>query len=195
MANLTEKVANGQRPFIWWSEDGQQLAFASFDDQLVGTYPIRLFPQINSNHVAEIFMQRYPKAGTPNPKVTLNVVNLLDQNPIGLQVTPPKRLGNDLYLTHVHWKADNKLLVMWTTRGQNTSVITSCSKWGGRNWQCEEKLTLKSNIPTIGELATLFMDKAGDSGGLTFIRYPRPDSVSGTFYNVAVFADNVSPRP
>ncbi len=55
-----------------WSPDGQRIAFLELDQQQVPTYPI-------SNLVpteAPVDFQRYPKAGDPNPRVRVGVVDI-----------------------------------------------------------------------------------------------------------------------
>ena len=55
---------------FWWSPDSTQLAFMRFDDTPVPEFPIY---HADGQH-GELEVQRYPKAGDPNPWVRMGVV-------------------------------------------------------------------------------------------------------------------------
>lgn len=74
---------------VWFSPDGKRMAYAKFNDTVtpVMTIPVYGQPgniQFQYTHAAQI---RYPKPGTPNPIVSLHVVDL--EKSTGTQVKVP----------------------------------------------------------------------------------------------------------
>lgn len=63
---------------IWFSPQGNKLAYASFDDTKVASieYPIYGLYDDPNNIYPETASVKYPKAGKTNPEVTLYVVDL-----------------------------------------------------------------------------------------------------------------------
>ena len=77
-------------------------------------------------------MLKYPKVGTPNPKIKMFVVNLDNEQMELESVLPPNDLPNDDYIyTAVTWISDEELSVIWTNRVQNESryrKVAICSR-------------------------------------------------------------------
>ena len=77
-------------------------------------------------------MLKYPKVGTPNPKIKMFVVNLDNEQMELESVIPPNDLPNDDYIyTAVTWISDEELSVIWTNRVQNESryrKVAICSR-------------------------------------------------------------------
>ncbi|XP_052898293.1 venom dipeptidyl peptidase 4 [Anopheles moucheti] len=124
---------------IWLSTDGHLMLYTTFNDTLVqeqqfawyGTAngDINLYPQIRS--------LRYPKPGTSNPTVTLNVADLTDPKTIRMnKLTPPPILLNqEHYFTSASWVSPSEVSVVWMNRPQNLSVVTLCKS---PMWYCQE---------------------------------------------------------
>ncbi|XP_049288090.1 venom dipeptidyl peptidase 4 isoform X1 [Anopheles funestus] len=124
---------------IWLSTDGHLMLYSTFNDTLVqeqqfawyGTAngDINLYPQIRS--------LRYPKPGTSNPTVTLNVADLTDPKTIRMnKLTPPPILLNqEHYFTSASWVSPSEVSVVWMNRPQNLSVVTLCKS---PMWYCQE---------------------------------------------------------
>ncbi|MBX9623891.1 MAG: DPP IV N-terminal domain-containing protein [Gemmataceae bacterium] len=97
-----EEIFNRNGRAYWWSPDGKQLAFMRFDDAPVRKYTI--VDTIPTRGRVETIP--YPKAGDPNPLVSLGVVpadggsptflNLGDYNP------------EDIVVSRVGWLPDGK---------------------------------------------------------------------------------------
>lgn len=65
-----ELYGRGNFKGYWWSPDGQHLAFLRIDEA-----PVKQFPVIDHiPNYAEAEITNYPKAGAPNPKVTIGIV-------------------------------------------------------------------------------------------------------------------------
>ncbi|XP_055381932.1 venom dipeptidyl peptidase 4 [Condylostylus longicornis] len=117
---------------IWWSPDGEKMAFAQFVDNDVKLFKYFIYGEpsdLDSQYPEEIDI-RYPKPGTPNPNVTLYVVNL--QN-IGKEEVSLTKLGaptsivtQDHILQSVSWSSNDKVVALWENRRQNRGVIVEC---------------------------------------------------------------------
>ena len=68
----------------WWSEDGKYVAFLSTDESKVPEYPVQYFvsrpsgtnPEPGLENYPEVRKIKYPKAGAPNPTVTLHFYDI-----------------------------------------------------------------------------------------------------------------------
>lgn len=174
---------------IWWSKDGSRLAYATFDDTFVESYVITTY---SDYHVLlpTLTMQRYPKAGRANPKATLWVVSNLNQGNFRTeQVTPPKEMGTrDNYLVQVGWADRDHLIVMWTLRAQNTSMIGRCRP--DNQWKCDTFTSISSNIPVVRDSFNDLL-LLSDDAKINFIRIPRPDTLVGSYYHIGLFGEKV----
>ncbi|GAB1600683.1 dipeptidyl peptidase 4-like isoform X4 [Argonauta hians] len=125
---------------IWFSKTGKNLAFATFDDRGVRMFE---FPYYGfwEEEYPRINRIPYPKPGTPNPIVTLKIVNLQSRLQKQLNFTQEvKKYLTDYYLTNVEWMSDDYVAVSWATRAQNHSIVTLCSSRVGMcHFSTEEK--------------------------------------------------------
>ncbi|HEY9420553.1 MAG TPA: DPP IV N-terminal domain-containing protein [Thermoanaerobaculia bacterium] len=102
----------------WWSPDGSRIAFYQFDERQVGTYPLvddtPVFPEVD--------WQKYPKAGTTNPKVRIGVVELAGGRTTWMTTGDPES-----YLARVAWtpKGD-ALAIQRLNRDQNKLDLLRC---------------------------------------------------------------------
>ena len=89
-----EEIWNRLPEAFWWSPDGSRVAYYRFDERSVGMYPLLddspLYP--------EVFLQKYPKAGTTNPKVKIGVADLATGKTTWMNTG-----GNDSYLARLEW--------------------------------------------------------------------------------------------
>ncbi|RJG34621.1 DPP IV N-terminal domain-containing protein, partial [Motilimonas pumila] len=86
----------------WWSPDDKYVAVERFDEAPVG---IVTRAAIGAEGT-QIFQQRYPKAGTPNVKVALYVMDPSG----GHKVSVDLGTDADIYLARVDWSQDGKTL-------------------------------------------------------------------------------------
>jgi len=95
---------------FFFSPDSKKILFLRFDDTPVGINPIAT----DAIPFARIEQQRYPTAGTPNPKVRLHIVDLAGGD---------QRLLNtgegDQYLVRAGWTPDHRAWVQRLNRAQN----------------------------------------------------------------------------
>ena len=97
---------------LFWSPEGNQLAFYRMDQSMVEDYPV-----VNWNDVpATVNMIKYPMAGRKSHHVTLGIYNLKTQQTVYLQTGEPA----DQYLTTVTWSPDELFIyVSILNRDQN----------------------------------------------------------------------------
>lgn len=82
---------------FWWSPDSTRIAYYHFDDTPVAEYT--LLPDYRPTY-PKPRLQRYPKAGTDNPKVRIGVLDVADGDTTWLDADDPDQ---ETYLARVHW--------------------------------------------------------------------------------------------
>jgi dipeptidyl-peptidase-4 len=82
---------------FWWSPDSTRIAYYRFDDTPVAEYT--LLPDYTPVY-PEPRLQRYPKAGSDNPKVRVGVLDLAGGATTWLDAADP---DEESYLARVHW--------------------------------------------------------------------------------------------
>ncbi len=118
---------------FWWSPDSTRLVFMRFDDSPVPQFPLY---RADGRH-GELELQRYPKAGDPNPYVQIGVVAVADARLVWLDFEPKA----DHYLAFPEFTPDSKtVLVQWMNRGQDTVRLYACDpETGAKTVLHEEK--------------------------------------------------------
>ena len=108
---------------LFWSPDGQRLAFYRMDQSMVTDYP-----QVNIyTHSATYEPDKYPMAGETSHQVTVGVYDLLTKKIIYLN-TPVATEFTDapVYFTNITWSPDNKTIYMFElNRSQNDCRLVS----------------------------------------------------------------------
>ncbi|KEY72372.1 hypothetical protein S7711_01048 [Stachybotrys chartarum IBT 7711] len=101
-----EEEIFGDRYTMWFSPDARFLAFLSFNETGVGTFTIPYYmdgEELAPQYPAELDL-RYPKVGTTNPTVELNILDLetLEVSNIPIDAFAP----DDLVIGEVAWVTD-----------------------------------------------------------------------------------------
>ncbi|KAJ1527285.1 hypothetical protein ONE63_008805 [Megalurothrips usitatus] len=127
---------------VWLSPDSKYLLFASFNDSRVGELKYPWYGSLQEGtRYPKIRTLRYPKAGTPNPEVTLRLLALDGVNSGGqapVELRPPPCItsaASDYYFTAVTWLSNDSFSVVWMNRRQNLSCISVC-RWS--SWNCDD---------------------------------------------------------
>ncbi|MFQ3677372.1 MAG: DPP IV N-terminal domain-containing protein, partial [Fimbriimonadaceae bacterium] len=134
----------GVKEAMWWSPDGNRLAFYRFDESNVTqTFVIR--DQVR--FIPRLETEAYPKAGTDNPSVGLRVYHLASKTTIVLDTGFRSGLGDPdgaelaHYIYGVRWSPQgDELLFVRTNRKQNVKEFCAAD-------------------PTTGACRTLFRDE------------------------------------
>ena len=101
---------------IFWSPEGNLLAFYRMDETMVTDY---LLVDV-SERVAKLKNIKYPMAGMKSHHVTVGVYNPATQQTIYLKTGTPK----ETYLTNVTWSPDEKsIYIAEINRGQDTCKL------------------------------------------------------------------------
>ena len=101
-------ITNG----LFWSPDGQQLAFYQKDESAVHDYPLL---DINATP-GELNSIKYPMAGQASEKAKVGIFNLANRTTAFITALH----GEENYLTNLSWTPDNKyVLVAEVNRDQN----------------------------------------------------------------------------
>ncbi|XP_059183662.1 inactive dipeptidyl peptidase 10-like isoform X2 [Centropristis striata] len=131
---LYEEEVLGSHLALWWSPDGERLAFLTINDSLV---PNMVLPQFTGSSYPRGLQYPYPTAGQTNPSVKLSVVNLVGA-PHTQEIRSPDQLRHsDFYVSMVRWVGVSHLAVRWINRSQNASLLTLCDAAVG---VCQQRL-------------------------------------------------------
>lgn len=99
---------------MWWSDDSQKLVYYEINEAGMKDYVLTLD---NVKQYTRTQATRYPKAGSPNPKVSLWVYDLASGQKQKLQIAGPA----DQYLFKIRFVPNShRLLVYRSTRRQDT---------------------------------------------------------------------------
>ncbi|XP_018904753.1 venom dipeptidyl peptidase 4 isoform X2 [Bemisia tabaci] len=124
---------------MWFSPDGQKLAYASFNDTSVPVMTVPFYGAASSpkfQYPLPVNI-RYPKAGRSNPTVNLNLVTLpkASENPtaqpsLTLLPRPDDFSEHNSILSIVTWRDASNIIAIWFNRVQNSSRIMLCKAEG-----------------------------------------------------------------
>ncbi len=111
---------------FWWSPNSEMISFLRFDDSPVPEFPLY---KADGQH-GELELQRYPKAGDPNPYVKLGIANVNSSEIVWADFDEKA----DHYIAWPFWTDDNKLTVQWMNRTQdNIKIYFIDTKTGSKN--------------------------------------------------------------
>ncbi len=112
---------------LFWSPDGQRLAFYRMDQSMVTDYPQVNIPEPtwvpdSGSRIATEAPDKYPMAGETSHKVTVGVYDLNTGKTVYLKAGDP----TDRYFTNISWSPDGKTVYMFElNRDQNDCRLVS----------------------------------------------------------------------
>ena len=116
---------------LFWSPDGQRLAFYRMDQSMVTDYPqVQIPPYVTGSKIAELAPDKYPMAGTNTHVVTIGVYDLRTQKTIYLH-TPTvsyatTSLQQPCYFTNLAFSPDGQTIYLQElNRDQNDCRLVS----------------------------------------------------------------------
>ncbi|XP_055588081.1 inactive dipeptidyl peptidase 10 isoform X2 [Uranotaenia lowii] len=126
---------------LMFSPDGQYLSYLSFNVSNVHQYQYVWYG--DNEQYPSVRSIRYPKTSSPNPNVTVHVVNLSVLKLISQKmITVPASVGNDSYVGGMEWLSPVELSVTYTNREQNISHVLLCA---APNFICSEVFTERAS--------------------------------------------------
>lgn len=117
-------------PAMWFSPDGDRLAYLTFDDQSVMAH--KVFDMEPTGRMYDTGkMYPVPMAGMRGTRVKLTVANLMYARQPSLVVPVPAGLQNvptnEAVVAAVHWTQDRRLVSVWLNRQQNQAYVQACT--------------------------------------------------------------------
>ena len=112
------------RSNYFWSPDGHELAYLQMNEKQVPTYPITDWL---STH-PKVEMEKYPKAGDPNPSVRLGVIAAKGGGTKWIELTNQ----TDIYIPRFGWVRDGILWAEVLNRAQDTMDLYFVEAKSGR---------------------------------------------------------------
>jgi len=126
---------------LWWSEDGQHLAFLQTNETNVPEYPLQYFasrpsgkhPSEELENYPELDFIKYPKAGAPNPVVKLQFFDLGKKEVFSVDIKNGSA-DDDRLITEVIWAGDEQVLIRETNRESDVlkMILINVKRRSGR---------------------------------------------------------------
>ncbi|KAK8217049.1 putative dipeptidyl-aminopeptidase B [Phyllosticta paracitricarpa] len=125
-----EEVFSG-RVATWWSQDGNYIAFLRTDESQVPTYPVQYFfsrpsgaqPKEGEEDYPEVRDIKYPKAGAPNPIVSLQFYDVQKKEVFSVKIDQDFS-DLDRLITEVVWAKNEQVLIRETNRESDVLKIS-----------------------------------------------------------------------
>lgn len=219
-----EEVFSGDTAH-WWSPDGNRLVFLRFDEAAVMTYSFPIYNPTEKNGKALLYPNtvdmKYPKPGTPNPKVSVHVYDAVTGLKSSLKV-PTKRAqaetdgsdavtvdvamaqaGEEILVTEVKWLSDSTLIVRETNRvsdvGRHIVYDSNNAKKiaGESAGTIEGKVSRREMTSKTGGWITVDQDihTLLDSGSGGSTEYVDVVAVSNGYRHIAYYRDAEQAQP
>ncbi len=123
----TDDIFNGVSDWVYeeeftvtrayfWSPDSKSVAYYRFDDTKV---PVFSMNEYKDSLYPTVYSFRYPKAGEPNPEISIHIYNLEDG--VTTNIIPPHHFE---YVPRIKWTQDPRTLsIQYMNRHQDTLVL------------------------------------------------------------------------
>jgi len=165
----------GLRDAFRWSPDSRQIAFWRFDQSAVPAMPI----MNELGQYPKVATLRYPKAGEPNSRVRLGVIDLASDKRVWLDAGP----DTGQYLARMEWVGNDSLAVQRMPRKQNLVdvMLFSASSGHGRTVMTDRDSAYvdveNGDLRWIGEGQRQFLWLSDRSGWRQLFLYGRDGKV------------------
>ncbi|KAJ3208491.1 hypothetical protein HDU67_006703 [Dinochytrium kinnereticum] len=184
-----EEVLSTQEA-MWFSPDAKHLAFLKFNDTLVPEIQLQMFATKES--YPKNIRLKYPKAGSPNPVVTLHIATPAETK-ASLRVAevafPSESMypDDDRLITEVKWLSDTTLLARLMNRVQDSQRLFHVKFTEEGIWQVQmvreeehedeawfpalQPITVIPPSTAIGRMEPSYLELKEDERGYTHIAY------------------------
>ncbi|XP_015759782.1 PREDICTED: dipeptidyl peptidase 4-like [Acropora digitifera] len=155
---------------MWFSPDGHYLVFVQSNDTHVKWFPYMWYGK-DSAFYTKVKRIAYPKPGSPNPVVTIKIVDLqklppnVTDTPNSKVLLPPAEFrAVEHYYTNVAWASNSSVMIWWLNRVQNKSIasickVTSASCTENQNLQVKNGWVDIKSYLSSSDKATTFLTK------------------------------------
>ncbi len=131
-----ENILNGEVDWVYaeelsvrsnyfWSPDSKEIAFLQMNEKQVPTYPITDWLPTHP----KVEMEKYPKAGDPNPAVRIGVVAAKGGKVKWISLTS----DSDIYIPRFGWVRDGVLWALVLNRAQDTMDLYFVDSKSGKS--------------------------------------------------------------
>lgn len=147
----------GKEFTLWWSPDSSYLAYLRFNETGVPEYQVPLYTASNKSAYPENLTIRYPKAGSPNPIVSLHLHSIETKETIMVtknQTSHPLQSlstvkdfdDDDRLITDVAWVTETHthLLFKQTNRVQDHEITSLVTLSNNKSESIQQTATVKS---------------------------------------------------
>ncbi|XP_009988375.1 PREDICTED: LOW QUALITY PROTEIN: dipeptidyl peptidase 4, partial [Tauraco erythrolophus] len=142
-----EEEMFSSRSALWWSPNGNFVAYAAFNDTEVPIIEYSFYSDDTLQYPKTIRIP-YPKAGATNPTVQFFIVDATSLPAFrSAEISPPAEIKSvDHYLSVVTWVTDERICLQWLRRTQNFSVLAVCDFENATgNWSCPQVREMRNN--------------------------------------------------
>lgn len=165
-----EEVFSGNSA-TWWSEDGEYVAFLRTDESAVPTFPVQYFisrpsgkkPKLGEENYPEVRNIKYPKAGAPNPVVTLQFYDVAKNEVFSVKIKDDFP-DDDRLITEIVWAGRSKqVLVRETNRESDILkvVLMDVERRTGKTVRTENVAALDGGWFEVSERTTFIPSDPG----------------------------------
>ncbi|KAI8144625.1 dipeptidyl peptidase IV N-terminal region-domain-containing protein [Fennellomyces sp. T-0311] len=111
-----EEEVFGKDYTVWWAPDSTHLAYLRMNETAVPEYHMPLYTASNSSYPEEMTI-KYPKAGSPNPLVSLHVYSLLNDTSVMITSNATATTSAQAVGEHKDFEDEDRLIidVLWAT--------------------------------------------------------------------------------
>ncbi|KAF5307856.1 hypothetical protein FQR65_LT06588 [Abscondita terminalis] len=154
-----EEEVLGSGSALWFSPDGDHLAFAHFNDTKVNDFHYFIYGKSTNQYPALITL-KYPKVGTTNPSVEIKFVNL--NNPVSSvidlkDIVPMSIASKDYIIQAIKWANSSDIVGVLLNRVQNVVGVVRCNIIVGK---CNDLYSFNETKGWV-ELTAPFFNKDG----------------------------------
>jgi dipeptidyl aminopeptidase len=158
-----EEEVFGGNSATWWSKDGQYIAFLRTDESTVPTFPVQYFlsrpsgskPKPGEAAYPEVRDIKYPKAGAPNPIVTVQFYDVEKSEVFDVKIENDFVDDNRL-ITEIVWAGKGEVLVRETNRESDILkiILMDVTSRTGKTVRTENVRTLDGGWMEVSQKTT-----------------------------------------